>query len=197
MYEHSLTLANPIYDMGNDDFKANLRSHLLFSDGAVGLLIMPESMVKTEKDKYMEIIDINTGFHLGDAIQMKKGRFLVADNIKDVMPKLVSNNSILPILKNNNLSVKQVDEWSIHQGGIPVLQKFMDKDILGLSKKQITESLELFKKYGNFSTPSCFFVLNSFFNKTINKGQYGAIVSFGAGYYYGTILYKNHCSIYS
>lgn len=192
MYEHSLTLANPIYDTSNPDFKANLRSHLLFSDGAIGLLILPESLVEKSKKGMLEILDLDTNFKLGNAIQMKKGKFLVGDNVKDIMPKMVSKHSIIPTLERNALTKSDIDEWSIHQGGIPVLEKFTEPKILGLSEDQIDRSRMLFKRFGNFSTPSCFFVLDSYFRQPDRQGTYGAVVSFGAGYYFGTALYKRH-----
>ena len=189
MFEHCTALAKPIYDVKNKDFKANLRSNVLFSDGAIGLLVLPECKVEY-KEKCLEIVDIDTGFQLGDAILMRNGKFLVGNTVKDVMPSLVSEKSVLPLLQKNDLTVEQIDEWSIHQGGIPVLQKFTEPSVLGLPEEKILNSLNLFKQYGNFSTLSCFFVLNSFFNQPIIKEKYGAIVSFGAGYYYGSALYR-------
>lgn len=188
IFEHSLWLSNPIYDQEDENFKANFKANLIFSDGAVGILILPECLL-SKSQKYLEIIDVDTEFYLGDAVNMEKGKFLVGSNIKDVMPELVSRKSIIPVMQRNDLLPQQIDEWSIHQGGLSVLNEFSNPDILGLSEAQLSMSRESFNAYGNFSTPSCFFVLKNHFENN-NADTYGAIVSFGAGYYFGTILYR-------
>lgn len=192
VYDHCIWMCNPIYDSSHPDFAGSLRSTLLFNDGAAGILLIPESLIhKYNYQKLMEIIDIDFNFQLGNAIHMKDNCFLVGDNVKDVMPSLVSQKSIRPLLQRNGLNTNLIKEWSIHQGGIPVLEKFKEQNILGLTDEQLLRSKQMFVQYGNMSSPSCFFVLDSFFNEPDQKNNnYGIITAFGAGYYYGTALYK-------
>jgi predicted naringenin-chalcone synthase len=109
------------------------------------------------------------------------------------MPNLVSDKVIKPLLQKHGLTHNDVLEWSVHQGGFPVIERFQENDILGLNDTQLEASKAMFAKYGNVSTPSNFIVLESIINQNQSKiGDYGMIVGFGAGYYFGGVLYQ-HC----
>ncbi len=186
-------LCNPVVDPKHHEFTASLKANLLFSDGAAGLLVIPESMKERFKNHLIKIIDLGTAFHYGSEIKMNNGRFLVGDNVKSIMPELVSNLVIKPMLKRNNLTTEQISEWSVHQGGKPILELFKDDEILGLTEEQILRSRQLFEEYGNFSSPSCLFILNSFFNEPKNdknSDTLGSVIGFGAGYYLAAFLYS-------
>jgi predicted naringenin-chalcone synthase len=189
-------IANPIHDAENTNFKAALRSHLLFSDGAVGILVIPESMRNQYSQPLIKILGSNQKFQLGNIITMENSVFLVGNKVAETMPALVADQSIKPLLEENSISPEQVAEWSIHQGGIPVLEAFKEERILGLSEQQLQRSQNLFRRYGNFSAPSCLYVLDSFFqasrcqDRWESSHAYGVVTGFGAGYYFGSLLYQ-------
>jgi len=179
-------------NVDHPNFKSTMITNLLFADGAVGTLIVPEAIAKTVKSPKLKIIDIVKAFIPGNIIKMRNGLFLMEDP-KRVMPQLVAETIIIPLLKKNGLVVSDIDEWSIHQGGSEMLKQFMNKDILGLTKENIDRSMELFHRHGNLSAPSCLFVLDSFFNgenANLEIGKKGIVVGFGAGYYLGAFLYE-------
>jgi predicted naringenin-chalcone synthase len=139
----------------------------------------------------IKVQDMKTDFHAGNTIKMKGEYFLVGNGIKDVMPRLASEKLIKPLLESHGIEKEEIEEWSIHQGGIPILEAFKSPDVLGLSDEQIARSRKLFERYGNFSTPSSLMVLESFFNDTEReKGTKGMVVAYGAGYYIGALLYE-------
>ncbi len=192
-------ICNPLFDHSDPQFKENLRANLLFSDGAVAALLVPEHMMTPKlAERALKIIDIDTGYSPGDAIKMNGVHFLVGDDVADAMPPLVAQKSVRPLLAKHGLQAAQVPEWSIHQGGMTVLDKFKDADILGLTDAQISASRDLFIQYGNFSAPSCLFVLEKHFTAAKLTQQMGAgpgankglVLGFGAGYYFGTLLYE-------
>lgn len=191
-FEQSSSAFKPIHDDKDVNFKASLRSHMLFGDGAAGLLIA--SGDKAEYfDKKLKIIDIKLDYQYGDVIKMEEGYFFTGEGVKDVMPKLVSDTIIKPLLQDNGLNIEDVTEWSIHQGGLPIVDSFMNPEILGLSQEQIEVSKKMFMEYGNISTPSNFIVLEQHVKHGKGKcGDYGMIIGFGAGYYFGAVLYQ-HC----
>lgn len=183
--------AKPIHDIRDPNFKKSLRTHLLFNDGAVALLIVPDSILERKPfRKRLKVVDIDTGFYPGAAIGMKDGGFLVGDDVEATMPKLVSERSIRPLLERNSVPIDEVDEWSIHQGGITVLEAFRKQDTLGLTDSAIAESRDCFAEYGNLSSPSCLFVLEKNFNKPAGSMETGVVSGFGAGYYFGSMLYR-------
>lgn len=192
IYDHCSWIFNPIYDSSHPNFAGSLRSTILFNDGAVGILLIPDTLIhKYNYQKLIELIDIDFQFYAGNAIHMEDQQFLVEDNVKDIMPHLASHNSIIPLLNRNNLNPNLIKQWSIHQGGLPVLENFKKPSVLGLTDEQLVRSKQMFMQYGNMSSPSSLFVLDSFFNEPYKESNsYGIVAAFGAGYYYGTALYK-------
>lgn len=174
--------ASPLYDMAHEDFKSSLRSHLLFGDGAVAVLMIPKSMKGNYDGHLVRIVDFKKDFHLGDVIKVSDGRFLTGDGVKDLMPSLVSTKIIKPLLEKYNLDTDSISEWSIHQGGMPILESFIDEGVLGLRSEQLSRSRLIFQKYGNLSSPSCLLVLESFFNEA-NGGSNGNGNGNGNGVY--------------
>lgn len=191
-FEQTSCTFKPLYDEANINFRASLRTHAIFGDGGAGLLLASGDEAE-HFDKKLKIIDIKLDYQYGDVIKMKDGAFYTGDGVKDVMPKLVSEHIIKPILQRNGLKVEDVSEWSLHQGGLPVVDSFMNPEILGLSKEQVEISKKMFTEYGNISTPSNLIVLEQHLNHGQGEvGDYGMIVGFGAGYYFGAVLYQ-HC----
>jgi 3-oxoacyl-[acyl-carrier-protein] synthase III len=180
---------SPILEKDDDDFRSSLRAHLLFSDGAAAVLIVPESMAGNFSTA-LKIIDVDTGFRLGDAITMKNGHFLVGDDIKGTMPELVASECVTPLLTKHGLAPADIRDWAIHQGGLPVLMEFRDEKILGLADEQLADSRNAFAEFGNLGSASCFFTLRRQFERRASEPSRGMVVAFGAGYYFGSFLYE-------
>jgi predicted naringenin-chalcone synthase len=150
---------------------------------------VPENMKPSKP--LPEIIEIQTGYIPGDGIRMEEGAFTLKNQVKDIVPPVVSEKVIKPVLKKYSLRKEEIKEWSLHQGGVAIINKFRDDEVLGLTEDQIRRSKEFFHKYGNLSSPSCFLTFDSFFNEKREKsGDTGMIVGFGAGYYMGSVLYR-------
>lgn len=176
----------------DEDFSKTLVSNLLFNDGGVGVLVVPERMKERFDHPLMKVEDVMKYHTPGGLIKMTDGKFIMDSQLKDVVPKLVSEKLIKPFLLRNNLSVSDIDEWSIHQGGTKVIRQFLREDHIGLPEQKIESSLNAFYKYGNTSAPSCLFVLESFFKEkhTVPRDTNGLIIGFGAGYYLAALKYS-------
>ncbi len=188
-FEQCTWASAPICEKDNDDFRSSLRAHLLFSDGAAAVLVVPESMVG-EFPTALRVVAVSTGFRLGHAITMKNGHFLVGDDIRGTMPELVASECISPLLAKQGLSPSDISDWAIHQGGLPVLKKFKDASILGLTDTQLADSADTFAEFGNLSSASCLFTLRRQFERPTGATSHGMVVAFGAGYYFGCLLYE-------
>jgi predicted naringenin-chalcone synthase len=121
----------------------------------------------------------------GDALRFGQG-------LEREVPELVARRLVRPMLERHGLDLAAVAEWSLHQGGRPLLERFGDADVLGLSLAQRRRSLELFERYGNLSTASALVVLDSFMHaaEPATPGTKGMVVAFGAGYYMAALLYE-------
>lgn len=190
-FEQTSWTFKPLYDEANENFRASLRTHAIFGDGGAGLLLASGEEAEYF-DRKLKIIDIKLDYQYGDVIKMEDAAFFTGEGVKDVMPKLVSENIIKPILQRNGLRIEDINEWSLHQGGLPVVDSFTHPEVLGLSKEQVEASKKMFMEYGNVSTPSNFIVLEHHLNHGKGEaGDYGMIVGFGAGYYFGAVLYQH------
>lgn len=186
------TTASLQLEKEDEDFEKMLITNLLFTDGGVGMVIIPETLRYRYKRPLIKIIDLETKYQAGNLIKMQDGKFIMSPDLKHVMPQLVSDNLIKPFLKKKHLEIQDIQEWSIHQGGREVLEQFCEHEVLNLTQEQIDSSLQKYYEYGNTSAASCLLVLESFFNDPTPMKVppvYGIILGFGAGYYLGIALY--------
>ncbi|MDJ0744812.1 MAG: 3-oxoacyl-[acyl-carrier-protein] synthase III C-terminal domain-containing protein [Xenococcaceae cyanobacterium MO_167.B27] len=193
IFDQCSSTLNLCCDKNSSYFAKSLIANMIFSDGAVGFLVLPESLSDLIPGPKIEIIDTCFKFVPGQEIYMDENVFILGDNIHKIMPNLVAKSVINPILERHQLTPLEINEWSIHQGGTKVLSEFARPKILGLTSENLQPSLDLFNEYGNFSSASCFFVLKSFFDKYYFKpsnNDLGMILGFGSGYYLGASLYR-------
>jgi predicted naringenin-chalcone synthase len=185
-------LVNPIHDVEQPAFQDHLRASLLFSDGAAGLSVVPAGLRSAFRRPLMRILDVHCDFVASAAVRMSEGSLRLTQDLEADVPGMVAQRVIRPMLARHGLAVADVDEWALHQGGRPLLDRFGDPDILGLSEQQRARALELFSRYGNLSAPSWMFVLDSFLHDSAGAvpGRKGMIVAFGAGFYVGAALYE-------
>ena len=159
LFDQCSWIVNPTYDIDDPEFKENLKTTLLFADGAAGILVIPENL----RDKFdlplMEVDEIITDFVSGGSLSMHEGKLVLEDNLKDTVPEIVHDHIIKPL----GVTPENIEEWSLHQGGMPILMRFTEPGILGLNDEQISRSKSIFEKYGNFSSPSVMFVLETWF----------------------------------
>ena len=174
------------------DLSMNLKTNLLFSDGAAAILLIPEQMKNYFEGSLAKVEEILINFSLSNQIRFENNRFVIEDTVKKQVPELVAKSVVKPLLIKTGISVSKIEEWCIHQGGSEVLKRFSEESVLGLTPLQLFQSQQLFKQYGNFSAPSSFFVLDSFRQKaTRNQARtWGMIVGFGAGFYQAALLYQ-------
>jgi len=85
------------------------------------------------------------------------------------------------LLERHGLTTEAIDWWVVHPGGTQVLDAVQRQ--VGLSPEQLRFSYEVFRDYGNMSSPSVLFVLD----KTLREarppaGATGLLLAFGAGF---------------
>ncbi|MBN1952365.1 MAG: hypothetical protein JW801_14285 [Bacteroidales bacterium] len=182
--------ANIIQDKQDPDFKNSFINSLIFGDGGVGILLIPEVLRKQFSTTLLEIQGISQAFEPTDTMHFDESGIKLNDKIHKIIPQIACSRIIDPLLRDNNLKVTDIDEWSFHQGGIPILNEFQNKELLGLADHKIAPSRELYYRYGNLSSASVFFVLSEHFHHSGTSKNKGIAVSFGSGFYLGGILYE-------
>ena len=67
-----------------------------------------------------------------------------------------------------------------HPGGRKIVQTV--SDLFGNLGKNIDDTREVLRLYGNMSSATVLYVLERFLNKEIQKGEQGVMLSFGPGF---------------
>ena len=85
------------------------------------------------------------------------------------------------LLDRHGLTLDDIDHWVVHPGGTQVL-KAVERQI-GLTPEMLRFSYEVFREYGNMSSPSVMFVLErTLCQAKPQSGDRGLLLSFGAGF---------------
>ncbi len=165
----------------NDYSMANMVSAAIFGDGCACVLL---SSVEGEEGPQIKGHEM---YHFPDATHMM-GFDLVDSGLKMVLDKEVPETIaahfpaiIHPFLKKHDLEIKDIDHLIFHPGGKKIVQTV--EALFSDLGKNIDDTKEVLRLYGNMSSATVLFVLERFMNKsTVEKGDMGLMLSFGPGF---------------
>lgn len=176
-----IAVESPTATLQLDDFSmANMVSAAIFGDGAACALLSSE-----ENAAGPEILGEEM-YHFYDATHMM-GFDLVESGLKMVLdqevPQTIADHFpdiIHPFLKKHDSSIEKVQHFIFHPGGKKIVQTV--EDLFGNLGKNIDETKEVLRLYGNMSSATVLYVLERFFEKQVEKGDQGLMLSFGPGF---------------
>jgi predicted naringenin-chalcone synthase len=184
-----IAVESPTATFQHDDFSmVNIVSAAIFGDGAASVILssLPD-------DKGPEIID-EAMYHFYDAEHMMGFR-LRNSGLQMVLDKSVPETItqhfpeiIHPFLERNNITIENVDHLIFHPGGKKIVQTV--EDLFGFLGKDVEDTKEVLRKYGNMSSATVLYVLERFMDRNPPKGEIGLILSFGPGFSAQRILIK-------
>jgi alkylresorcinol/alkylpyrone synthase len=164
----------------NDYSMANIVSAAIFGDGAACVLLS-----SVEGEEGPEIL-AEEMYHFFDKIDMM-GFKLTNSGLQMVLdievPETIASHFediIHPFLEKNSLKVKDIDHLIFHPGGKKIVQ--IVEDLFSAYGKNIDDTKEILKLYGNMSSATVLYVLERFMDKKPQKGSKGLILSFGPGF---------------
>lgn len=164
----------------NDYSMVNIVSAAIFGDGAACVLLSSEENATGPK-----IID-QAMYHFYDATSMM-GFKLVNSGLQMILDKEVPEKIakhfpeiINPFLAKNNRTIEDVNHLIFHPGGKKIVQTV--EELFGSLGKNIDDTKEVLKLYGNMSSATVLYVLERFMEKDIPKGDLGLMLSFGPGF---------------
>jgi predicted naringenin-chalcone synthase len=159
---------------------ANIVSSAIFGDGAACVLLS-----SYEQDKGPKIID-ESMYHFYDNEHMM-GFEMTNSGLKMVLdievPETIANHFpkfIHPFLEKNNLTINDIDHLIFHPGGKKIVQTV--EELFSESGKNIDDTKEVLRLYGNMSSATVLYVLERFMNKKPKSGEKGLLLSFGPGF---------------
>lgn len=176
-----IAVESPTATLQLDDFSmANMVSAAIFGDGAACVLLSSE-----EEEKGPEIL-AGEMYHFFDATDLmgfdltNKGLKMVLD---PAVPETISAHFpriINPFLKKNNTNVEEVEHFIFHPGGKKIIRTV--EDLFFNLGKNIDDTKEVLRCYGNMSSATVLYVLERFFDKPVQPGEQGLMLSFGPGF---------------
>lgn len=172
----------------NDYSMANIVSAAIFGDGAACVLLTSE-----EDTSGPELID-SAMYHFFDAEKMM-GFEITNDGLKMVLDQLVPETIathfpeiIHPFLDKNKLHIQDINHLIFHPGGRKILETV--DALFGELGKNIIDTKEVLRLFGNMSSATVLYVLERFMNKDLPKDDYGLMLSFGPGFSAQQVLLK-------
>lgn len=163
-----------------DHSMANMVSAAIFGDGAACVLLSSEKDAKGPKIIGEEM------YHFKDATQMM-GFDMTNHGLKMILdpavPETIANHFpdiVHPFLKRNGSAIEKVDHLIFHPGGRKIVQTV--EELFGKLGKNIDDTREVLRAYGNMSSATVLYVLERFLDKDIKEGEQGLILSFGPGF---------------
>lgn len=176
-----IAIESPTATFQLDDFSmANIVSAAIFGDGAACVLLS-----SAEEDEGPEIL-AEEMYHFYDNIHMM-GFKLTNSGLQMILdievPETITNHFgdiVHPFLKKNNLEISDIDHLIFHPGGKKIVQ--IVEDLFLGYEKNINDTKEVLKLYGNMSSATVLYVLERFMDKKPQKGSLGLMLSFGPGF---------------
>ena len=164
----------------NDFSMANIVSAAIFGDGAACVLLS-----SNEDDSGPELL-AEEMYHFYDAEEMM-GFKLTNTGLQMILdvavPETIANhfpNIIHPFLAKNGFEINDIDHLIFHPGGKKIIQ--IVEELFGQLGKNIDETKEVLRLYGNMSSATVLYVLERIMDKKPKPGEKGLMLSFGPGF---------------
>ena len=176
-----IAVESPTATFQLEDFSlANVVSAAIFGDGAASVILS-----SYEEDKGPKIID-EAMYHFYDSTHVM-GFKLVNSGLQMILdksvPETISNHFpmiVHPFLERNNLIIEDINHLIFHPGGKKIVQTI--EDLFGCLGKNIDDTKEILRLYGNMSSATVLYVLERFMDGDRQPGEKGLMLSFGPGF---------------
>ncbi len=164
----------------NDFSMANMVSAAIFGDGAACVLL------SSEKEAQGPTIVGSEMYHFKDATHLM-GFDVTNDGLKMILdpevPETITRHFptiVHPFLAKYGTSIEKVGHLIFHPGGKKIVQTV--EELFGTMGKNIDDTREILRLYGNMSSATVLYVLERFLDKDIGPGEQGLVLSFGPGF---------------
>ncbi|WP_149275834.1 type III polyketide synthase [Pareuzebyella sediminis] len=164
----------------NDHSMANMVSAAIFGDGAACTLLSSEPGAQGPKVIGGEMYHFTDATHLMGFDLTNHGLKMILDI---AVPETIAKHFpdiVHPFLERHGSSIAQVDHLIFHPGGRKIVQTV--DELFGALGKNIDDTREVLRKYGNMSSATVLYVLERFLEKQFSPGEQGLILSFGPGF---------------
>lgn len=176
-----IAVESPTATFQHNDFSmANMVSAAIFGDGAAAVIL------SSHQDETGPAILDESMYHFYNAEKMmgfdlkNSGLQMILDK---AVPETIASHFpgiIHPFLEKNGIAIEDVEHLIFHPGGKKIVQTV--EDLFGSLGKNIDDTKEVLRIYGNMSSVTVLYVLQRFMEKNISPGEKGLMLSFGPGF---------------
>lgn len=176
-----------------DYSKSNLVSLALFSDGAAAAIVSGDQHRLAKKSDIKLVDSLSTTYYdslgiMGWEVVEDGFKAIFSKDIPTIVRKEVKAN-IEQLLRKNNLSIHDLDQFAVHPGGAKVLSEY--EASLELLTGTFEQSRKVLKEHGNMSSPTVLYVLKEIMDeKNYRLGNHGIISALGPGFSSEIILFE-------
>ena len=158
----------------------NLFANALFADGAAAVVLEsnPAQKPALSIERFSCVLDENSSEDMAWKIGDHGFEMRLSAYVPSVIQKGINNLSN-QLLEGIDLSHDEIDYYAIHPGGKKILDVIQQE--LGLDPDDTCVSREVLRKYGNMSSPTVLFVLQSILNKVSPDDHSKHIMTFAFG----------------
>jgi predicted naringenin-chalcone synthase len=160
-------------------------SNSIFADGAAAAVLQPNLNGQTTAG-LLRLVDFESVTlpryreQLRYTTEGGRLRNVLTRNVPVIGAKAVAQ-AVDRLLERHGLAHRDIQWWIVHPGGTQVLAAVQKH--LGLAAEQLRFSYDVFRDYGNMSSPSVLFVLQKVLTEAMPRsGQRGLLLAFGAGF---------------
>jgi alkylresorcinol/alkylpyrone synthase len=164
----------------HDFSMANIVSAAIFGDGAACVLLSSH-----DEDEGPEML-AEEMYHFYDSEEMM-GFELTNNGLQMVLdvkvPETITSHFpaiIHPFLAKHGYKIEDIEHLIFHPGGKKIIQ--VVEELFGILGKNIDDTKEILRLYGNMSSATVLYVLERFMDSEPKPGEKGLMLSFGPGF---------------
>lgn len=159
---------------------ANIVSAAIFGDGAACALLSSHPVDEGAEILAEEMYHFYDNEHMMGFKLTNSGLQMILD--VDVPDTIASHfpDIVHPFLMKNNLKMQDIDHLIFHPGGKKIIK--VVEDLFADSGKNIDDTKEVLRLFGNMSSATVLYVLERFMDNKPEKGEKGLMLSFGPGF---------------
>ncbi|WP_028376075.1 type III polyketide synthase [Leeuwenhoekiella sp. MAR_2009_132] len=176
-----IAVESPTATFQLDDYSmANVVSAAIFGDGGACILLSSKEEDEGPKIKATGMYHFYEAEHMMGFKLTNTGLKMILDQS---VPETIASHFpaiINPFLETNNLTIEQINHLIFHPGGKKIVQTV--EGLFGEMGKNIDDTKEVLRLYGNMSSVTVLYVLERFLTRKIPEGDYGLMLSFGPGF---------------
>jgi predicted naringenin-chalcone synthase len=176
-----IAVESPMATFQQEDFSmVNVVSAAIFGDGAACVLLSSHPDDEGPHILREEMYHFYNAQHMMGFALKDTGLAMVLDQS---VPETIAahfEDIIHPFLARADSSIERINHLIFHPGGKKIVQ--IVEDLFGELDKNITDTKEVLRLYGNMSSATVLYVLERFLERDIPPGDQGLMLSFGPGF---------------